>query len=172
MRFRVTNKTLKGSFTYSRCQYLLLSEEIRCKKGRLRQLLEYYRIKQELQYQLSPIDFMHVSPSFLVSNDTTICKNDKIHGRKLQNILNIHKTSITDNILQDPNKAIYNFSKYYLTDSDKSLLITGFNFAIPPKKTEYSKLLLPFEFLFCDIKSNSESLVDLATTFFFYPTLL
>ena len=57
----------------------------------------------------------------------------------------------------------YNFSNYHLTDSDKSLLIGGLNFAIPPEKTEYSKFLLPFEFLFRDIKSNSEYSVDLAS---------
>ena len=54
IRFRVTNETLKDSLSYSRCQQLLLNEEIRCKKRCLRQLIfEYDRIKQELQYQLS-----------------------------------------------------------------------------------------------------------------------
>ena len=79
--------------TYSRCQQLLLNEEIRCKKRRLRQLMfEYYRFKEELQYQLSPIDFMHVSSLFLVSNDKAICKNDKIHSRKLQKLIpNVHE---------------------------------------------------------------------------------
>ena len=47
-------------------------------------MFEYDCIAQELQYQLSPIDFMHVLPLFLVSNDKAIRKNDKIHGRKLQ----------------------------------------------------------------------------------------
>ena len=55
--------------------------------------------KQELQYQLSPIDFMHVSSLFLVSNDKAIRKNDKIHGRKLQKLIpNIHEKSIIDNV--------------------------------------------------------------------------
>ena len=73
------------------------------------------------------------------------------------------KKSIIDNVSHDPNKVIYNFSNYHLTDSDKSLLIKGLNFAIPPKKIEYSKFLLPFELLFRDIKSNSESSVGLAS---------
>ena len=167
LRFRVTNKTLKGSLSYSRCQQLLLNEEIRCKKRRFRRLMfEYDRIKQELQYQLLPIDFMHVSSLFLVSNDKAIRKNDKIHGRKLQKLIpNIHEKSIIDNVSYDPNKVICNFSNYHLTDSDtdKSLLIKGLNSAIPPKKIEYSKFLLPFELLFRDIKSNSESSVDLAS---------
>ena len=47
-------------------------------------MFEYDCIAQELQYQLSPIDFMHVLPLFLISNDKAIHKNDKIHGRKLQ----------------------------------------------------------------------------------------
>ena len=84
---------IEDSLTYSRCQQLLLNEEIRCKKRRLRQLMfEYDRIKQELQYQPSPIDFMHVSSLFLVSNYKAIRKNDKIHRTKLQKLIpNIHK---------------------------------------------------------------------------------
>ena len=46
------------------------------------------------------------------------------------------------------------------TDSDKLFLIRVLNFAISPIKVEYSKYLLPFEFLFHDIKSNSESSFD------------
>ena len=125
-------------------------------------MFEYDRIKQELKYQLLPIDFMHASPLLLVSNDKAICKNDKMHNKELQKLIpNIHKKSIIDDFSHDPNKVIYSFSNYRLTDSDKSLLIRGLNFAIWPKKIEYSRFLLPFELLFRDIKSNSESSVDL-----------
>ena len=127
-------------------------------------MFEYDHIKQQLQYQLSPIDFMHVSSLFIVSYDKVICKNDKIHTRKLQKLIpNIHEKGIIDNVSHDPNKAIYNFSNYHLTDSDKSLPTKGLNFAIPPKKIEYSKFLLPFQLLFRDKKCNSESSVDLAS---------
>ena len=44
---------------------------------------------------------------------------------------------------------------------NKSLLITGLNFAILPKKIKYSKVLLSFELIFHDIKSDSDSSVDL-----------
>ena len=60
-------------------------------------------------------------------------------------------------------KVIYNLSNCQLTDCDKSLLIKRLNFVIPPKKIEYSKFLLPFELLFRDIKSDSESSADLAS---------
>ena len=127
-------------------------------------MFEYDHIKQQLQYQLSPIDFMHVSSLFIVSYDKVICKNDKIHTRKLQKLIpNIHEKGIIDNVSHDPNKAIYNFSNYHLTDSDKSLPTKGLNFAIPPKKIDYSKFLLPFQLLFHDKKCNSESSVDLAS---------
>ena len=108
LQFRVTNETLKDSLTYSRCQQSLLNEEIRCKKRLLHQLMfEDDRIKQELKYQLSPINFMHVSSLFLVSNDKAIRKNDKIHARKLQKLIpNIHEKSIIDNVSHNPNKII------------------------------------------------------------------
>ena len=155
---------MKHSVVYFRCQELLLSLEIRCKRRRLPQLFsEYDCIKQKLQYQLSRIDSVHVASLLLVSNDKTIHKNGKIYCRKLQKLIpKIHETSIIHNVSQCPNKVIYNFLDYHLTDSDKSLLIRGLNFAIPPKKIEYSKFLLPFKLLFCGIKSKNEYSVDLA----------
>ena len=46
----------------------MLNGEIRCKTRRLSQLMfEYDRIKQELQYELSYIDFMHVIIVFSTS---------------------------------------------------------------------------------------------------------
>ena len=81
---------------------------------------------------------MLVSSSFLVSNDKAIRKNEKIRGKKLKKLIpNIYETSIIDNFSYDPNKVIYNFSNYHLTDTDKLLLIRGFTFAIPPKKIDY-----------------------------------
>ena len=82
---------------------------------------------------------------------------------KCEWIPNIHEESIIDNVSHDPNKVIYNFSSYHLTDFDKSLLIEVLNFAIPPKKIEYSKFLLPSELLFLGIKSNIDSSIDLAS---------
>ena len=126
-------------------------------------MFEYGRIEQELRYQLSPIDFIHVSSLFLVSNDKSIRKNDKIHGRTLQKLIpNLHEKIISGNFSHDSDEVIYKFSNYHLTDSDKSLLVESLNFAIPPIKTEHSKFPLPFELLFCGIKSYSKSSINLA----------
>ena len=57
-------------------------------------MFEYDCIKQELEYQLSRIDFMHVSSLFLVSNDKAIRKNDKIHVRKLQKLIHGFRDSV------------------------------------------------------------------------------
>ena len=104
-------------------------------------MFECDRIKQELQYQLSPIDFMRVLSLFSIPNYKMIRKNDKIHCQKLQKLIpNIHERSITDHVSHEPNKVIYDFSNYYLSGADKLLLIGCLNFAIPPKRIEYSKI--------------------------------
>ena len=53
----------------------------------------------------------------------------------------------------DPQKVIFNYSSHVLTESEKSLLCKGLNFAIPPDKLEYSDFLLPFELLYRDIQN-------------------
>ena len=104
-------------------------------------MFECDRIKQELQYQLSPIDFMRVLSLFSIPNDKMIRKNNKIHCKKLQKLIpNIHETGIIDHVSHEPNKVIYDFSNYYLPGADKLLLIGCLNFAILPKKIEYSKI--------------------------------
>ena len=98
-------------------------------------MFEYDRIKQELRYQLSLIDFIHVSSLFLVSNDKAIRKNNRIHSRKLQKLIpNIHETGIIENVSHDLNKVIYNFSDYHLTDSDKSLIVRVLTVPFHPRK--------------------------------------
>ena len=60
LRIRITNKTLKDSLTYRVCQQI--------KHWKIHWLTLNIS-KQELQYQLSPIDFIHVSSLSLESND-------------------------------------------------------------------------------------------------------
>ena len=84
---------------------LPLNDVIRSKKTHIRRR---NLIEEELQYQLSSIDFVLVSSLSLVSNDNVVRENDKIHSRKLQRLIpNIHDTSITDYVLHDHHKVIY-----------------------------------------------------------------
>ena len=81
--------------------------------------------------------------------------------RKLKQFTtNIHDASIVDSASHDPEKASYNFSICNLTESNKSSLIKGLNFTIPPKKIGYSKFLLPFELLYRDKKSSIQPSVN------------
>ena len=87
---------------------------------------------------------------FLVANDKSILQHDNIHKRKLQNL----KIS-SNNIFSDshnPDRVIFNFSSYKLTDDEKNVLCKGLNFSVKPGLIEYSEFLLPFELLFHDIK--------------------
>ena len=54
-------------------------------------------------------------------------------------------------------KCIYNFSDYKLTESEKSGLCKGLEFAIPPNKLEYADFMLPFELLPHDVKNTDLS---------------
>ena len=62
-----------------------------------------------------------------------------------------------NNVFSDshnPDRVIFNFSSYELTDDKKNVLCKGLNFSIKPGLIQYSEFLLPFELLFCDIKGD------------------
>ena len=52
---------------------------------------------------------------------------------------------------QDPEKVIFNFSKYVLLKGEKSLLTKSLNFSIRCKKLDYVDYLVNFELVFRDI---------------------
>ena len=51
----------------------------------------------------------------------------------------------------DPEKVIYNFSSYELTQTGISLLLKGLNFSLTPQKLKFENHLLPFELLYRDV---------------------
>ena len=88
---------------------------------------------------------------FLVANDKSILHHDNIQKRKLQNLLKISSNNIFSDS-HNPDRVIFNFSSYELTDEEKNILCKGLNFSVKPGWIEYSEFLLPFELLFRDIK--------------------
>ena len=50
---------------------------------------------------------------------------------------------------------IINHSSYQLSDIEKTILVKGLNFALPPKKLNYADYLTPYELLFRYIKELS-----------------
>ena len=96
---------------------------------------------------------MKICSLFLVANDKSILRHDNIQKRKLQNLLKISSNNIFSDS-HNPDRVIFNFSSYQLTDDEKNVLCKGLNFSIKPGLIEYSELLLPFELLFRDIKQE------------------
>ena len=54
-------------------------------------------------------------------------------------------------IENDPEKVIFNFSKYVLSDTEKKLLAKGLNFCLPPKQLKYADYMVHFELFYRDI---------------------
>ena len=69
----------------------------------------------------------------------------------MKNILTISSNSIFSDS-RYPERVIFNFPSYELTDDEKNGLRKGYNFSVKPGSIEYSEFLLLFELLFRDIK--------------------
>ena len=98
----------------------------------------------EIKLQVTPFEFGHISLIFLICNDKNIQKRKEVQDCK---ILKLGKNSLSRN---NSNKVIYNFSSVTLSDSDKSLLSKGLNFALPPASLEFSEYLVDYELFFRD----------------------
>ena len=96
----------------------------------------------------------HVCNLFLIGNDKAILKHKQIQNKKLTHL----RVTTLENPSHDPDKVIYNFSDYNLTESEKSVFCKGLEFAIPPSKLEHADFMLPFELLFRDIKKSDLSI--------------
>ena len=104
--------------------------------------------KRKLRGTLGIIDYTHVCCLFLNKNDKKLKNQQDIHSKKLFN-LDIESSKMSHN----PQKVVFNYYSHVLTESGKSLLCKGLNFAIPPDKLKYSDFLLPFELLYRDIQT-------------------
>ena len=100
--------------------------------------------------KLKWIDFNHLCNLFLLGNDQALRKHQKIQNEKFGELSAVSRESVS----HDPDKVIYNFSSRKLTEEEKSVLSKGLQFALAPKRLEYADYMLPFELLFCDIKTN------------------
>ena len=102
-------------------------------------------MRSDLQFRLNCIDFAHISANFLSSNDNLLKTHDSIQQKKFNKLLIENKPK------QDPEKVIFNFSKVSLTEAEKSLLVKGLSFSLPPKQLSYSDYLINFELFYRSI---------------------
>ena len=100
-------------------------------------------MRNELSLKLSFIDLNHVCKLFLIGNDKAILKHKQIQNKKLNNL----RVTTLENSSHDPDKVIYNFSDYKVTETGKSALYKDLEFAIPL-----------FELLLRDIKNTDLSI--------------
>ena len=91
------------------------------------------------------IDFAHISAIFLSSNDNILKSHDSIQQKKFNKLLRECKPK------QDPEKIVFNFSNVTLTEAEKSLLVKGLSFSLPPEKLSYSDYLINFELFYRSI---------------------
>ena len=70
-----------------------------------------------------------------------------VQQKKFYKLLQESKTG------NDPEKVIFNFSKYALPDIEKKLLAKGLNFSLPPKQLKYADYLVHFELFYIDIRN-------------------
>ena len=88
---------------------------------------EFNRLRSDLQFCLNCINFAHISAIFLSSNDNILKFHDSIQQKKFNKLLRECKPK------QDPEKLIFNFPNVTLTEAEKSLLVKGLSFSLPPE---------------------------------------
>ena len=98
-----------------------------------------------LQVEISFIDFAHFRSLFSGHNDRVLKPESTIQQKKFNNLLKDKK------LQHDPEKIISLYSRYALSKAEKSLLLKGLNFNIPPKKLNHADYPVDFEFFYRDI---------------------
>ena len=91
------------------------------------------------------IDFAHVSTLYFRINDKVLKSKSSVQQKKLYKLLQGIKTE------NNPEKVIFNFSKYALSDIEKKLVAKGLNFCLLSKQLKYADYLVHFELFYRDI---------------------
>ena len=155
LQFKLANRNLHQSSAYKECQQTLLNAEIKEKKSIIDiHNINFIKLKEVIKDQINFIDFVHINTLFLTSNNRLLDKSQTTQDRK---IVELCKERVPCN---DPDKVVFNFSSIDLTDSDKSLLCKGLDFALIPKKLEYSNYLVDFELFYRDVVNFATSYLD------------
>ena len=84
------------------------------------------------------MDYAHVCSMFLKINDLKLRSNSAVQQKKFCNLLKEKRST------PNPEKVIYNFSEYFLSDCERSLVTKSLNFSIPRKKLDYADYLVQF----------------------------
>ena len=159
LRYKLSSKRLQNSESYRRSQHLFLQEEITFKTIEREKIIrELQKIKNDLRTVMNFIDWTHISNKFTESNIKAIKLVEEVQNYKLSE-------QMGTKLQHDPEKVIYDYSSYDLTQTEISLLLKGLNFSLPPQKLKFENHLLPFELLYRDVindeRKDDDALVHL-----------
>ena len=126
---------------------MVLKEEIKTKSSIISKQKKYFEIvRNSIKQTVSLFDFTYLSCLFLAWITRKLVEIKQVHSKKL------HVLGKDNSIgAHDPDKVIFNYSSYKLSDIEKKVLVRGLNFALPPVKLNYADYLTPFELLFRDV---------------------
>ena len=99
-----------------------------------------------MSLQNNLIDFAHVSTLFLRINDKILKSKSSVQQKEFYKLLQGSKTE------NDPEKVIFNFSEYVVSDIEKKLLAKGLNFCLPSKQLKYAHCLVHFELFYREFR--------------------
>ena len=138
---------------------MLLKEEIKTKRSIIsKQKKDFEIVRNSIKQTVSLFDLTHLSCLYHVCNDSKLVKIKQVHYKKK------HALGKNNSIgAHDPDKVIFNYSSYKLSDIEKKVLVRGLNFALPPVKLNYRDYLTPFELLFRDVSIKppvSDNILD------------
>ena len=135
LQFRGANKSLQRSQAYQKYLNHLLLAEINNKKKNIKVLAnELSSVKSNLLRISNFSDFNHVCNIIISHNKKFVLKCRYTHEKKLRDLIPGCEVNPT-RFSHDPNKVIFNFSSYALTEYEKSLFCKSLRFSIPPKTT-------------------------------------
>ena len=150
VKFKTANRGLQTSVAYRQCQRKLLQQEIVNKRSYLKTVQRQFdNIGKQIRTTVSVLDFAHVSTLFLSKNDRSM---DRVRLTQEKKLINLGMA--TAQVLNDPEKVIFNFSTRSFTDPEKKLLVKGLSLSIPPKRLNYADFLHPFEVLYRKLRSS------------------
>ena len=135
--------------TYDKCRRRFLSVEVSGKKCHLKKLEEkHLDFLNNLQKSLSRYDFRYLTSFANSSNLKSLKRTETTQQRKLDRLTTEYLATGVD-----PDKVIFNYSKYSLSNIEKKVLSRGLRFSIYPNKLGYCSFLTPFEKLARSIKA-------------------
>ena len=108
---------------------------------------EFSSLKVSLENELNLIDFVHVNTLSFGIYDKILKSKGWVQQKKFYKLLQESKTE------NNPEKVIFSFTKYILSNIEKKLLAKGWNFCLPPKQLNYADYLAHFELFYRQIRN-------------------